>query len=265
MASGGRCSFEGGAEEGAFAAWIEHLGEGAVVEDDAAVGREGDDAGGDGFDDGFELGAAAEKGGVDLGELGGGGFGVGAGLFEVGSHGVEAVDEVAELFGGGLLDAAGVVAGGDGFHGVGEGLYGTGDLLGGVEGEPAAGEEGEEGDEGEEAGVEGADLAALAEDDPVGLRGLAEADVHLGYVLREGQADDDEAAVAEGGGGEGVIGSGEAGECALIAFGGVEDGAGCGGCGEVGGGPGRLARCRGGGRRRWRRCRGRGWRSRPAA
>jgi hypothetical protein len=35
----------------------------------------------------------------------------------------------------------GVVAGGDGFHGVGEGFDGAGDLLAEVEREPAAGEE----------------------------------------------------------------------------------------------------------------------------
>ena len=112
-------------------------------------------------------------------------------MFEVGGHGVEAVDEFAQLFGGGLGDTVAVVAGGDGFHGVGEGFHGTGDLFGRVEGQPAAGKEGQEGDEKKEAGVEGADLAAFAEDDPVGLRSLAEADVDGRDVLREGKTDDD--------------------------------------------------------------------------
>ena len=42
-------------------------------------------------------------------------------------------------------DAVGVVAGGDGLHGVGEGFDGRGDLLGEIEREPAAGEEREAG------------------------------------------------------------------------------------------------------------------------
>jgi hypothetical protein len=86
-----------------LAAGVEHLGEGAVGEDDVAIGGERDDAVGDGFDDGFELGAAGfEEGVVEVGELGGGALGGGVGAFEVGGHGVEAVDEFAELFGGGL-------------------------------------------------------------------------------------------------------------------------------------------------------------------
>ena len=85
-----------------------------------AIGGEGDDAGGDGLDDGFELGAAGLERMVEVGELGGGSLGGGVGAFEIGGHGVEAVDEFAELFGGGLTDAVGIVAGGDGLHGVGE-------------------------------------------------------------------------------------------------------------------------------------------------
>ena len=41
-----------------LAAGVEELGEGAVGEDDVERGREGDDAVGDGFDEGFEFGAA---------------------------------------------------------------------------------------------------------------------------------------------------------------------------------------------------------------
>ena len=66
---GGEVFVEGGAEEGTLAAGVEHLGEGSVVEDDAAVRGERDDAGGDGFDDGLEFGAAALEGGVEGGAL----------------------------------------------------------------------------------------------------------------------------------------------------------------------------------------------------
>ena len=74
--------------------------------------------------------------------MGGGSLGGGVGALEVGGHYVESVDEFAELFGGGLTDAVGVVAGGDGLHRVGKGFNRPGDLLAEIEGEPAAGEEG---------------------------------------------------------------------------------------------------------------------------
>ena len=54
----------------ALAAGVEHLGEGAVGEQDVAVGGEGDDAGGDGFDDGFELGAAGLEGLIEVWRVG---------------------------------------------------------------------------------------------------------------------------------------------------------------------------------------------------
>ena len=103
-------------------------------------------------------------------------------------------------------DAAGVVAGGDGLHGVGEGFDRAGDLLGEIEREPAAGEEREAGDEEQVEHVEGADLAALAEEDPVGVGGGAELRGGVGDAGRDGEGDDDEAAVLDGGGGEGVVG-----------------------------------------------------------
>src|ERR1700679_3053017 len=57
-----------------------------------------------------------------------------------GGHGVEAGYKLAQLFCCRVADAMGVVAGGDGFHGVGERLDGAGDLLAEVERKPAAGE-----------------------------------------------------------------------------------------------------------------------------
>ncbi len=132
------------AEEGALAAGVHHLGEGAVGEDDAATGIEGGDAVGDGLEHGLELAAAGFEGGVGGGELDGGALDGAAAVFEVGGHVVEAADEFAELFGGAFFDAVGVVAGGDGLHGVGEGFDGFGDLLGEVQREPSGGEEGEQ-------------------------------------------------------------------------------------------------------------------------
>ena len=76
--SAGKSFVEAQADELHLAAGVEELGEGAVGKDDAQVGREGDDAVGDGFDDGFELGAALLEGGVEFGELGGGLLGEGA-------------------------------------------------------------------------------------------------------------------------------------------------------------------------------------------
>ena len=161
---------------------------------------------------------------VEVGELGGGALGGGVGAFEVGGHDVEAVDEFAELFGGGLADAVGVVAGGDGFHGVGEGFDWAGDLLAEIEGEPAAGEEGERGGEEKEAGVEVADFAALAVEGPVPVGGFAKAERGGGDSGGDGEADDDEVAVAKAGGGEGVVGAGEGVEGLVGALGGLEDG-----------------------------------------
>ncbi len=66
---GGEDLFDAAAEEGLLAAGVHHLGEGAVGEDDAAVGGEGGDAVGDGLEHGLELGAAGLEGGVGGGEL----------------------------------------------------------------------------------------------------------------------------------------------------------------------------------------------------
>ena len=90
----------------------------------------------------------------------------------------------------------GVVAGGDGLHGVGEGFDGPGDLLGEVQREPAAGEEREAGHEQQKPHVEVADLAALAEERPVCVCGVAQAERGGGDSGGDGKADDDEAAVA---------------------------------------------------------------------
>ena len=51
-------SSRGAADERRLAAGVEHLGEGAVGEDDAALGIERGDAVGDGFEHRFELAAA---------------------------------------------------------------------------------------------------------------------------------------------------------------------------------------------------------------
>ena len=54
------------ADELALAAGVEHLGEGSVGEQDAAIGGERDDAGGNGLDDRFEFGAAGLEGVVEV-------------------------------------------------------------------------------------------------------------------------------------------------------------------------------------------------------
>ena len=128
----------------------------------------------------------------------------------------------------------GVVAGGDGFHGVGERFDRAGDLLAEVEREPAAGEEGERGGEEKEAHVEAADLAALAVEDPVLVGGTAQALGGCGDSCRDGEAGDDETALGDGGGGEGVVGAGEGVEGFVGALRGLEDGL-LGGADEMGG------------------------------
>ena len=104
-------------------------------------GVERGDAVGDGLEHGFELAAAGFEGRVGGGELEVGGFDCAAAVLEVGGHVVEAADEFAELFGGALGHAVGVVSGGDGLHRVGEGFDGLGDLLGEMQCEPTAGEQ----------------------------------------------------------------------------------------------------------------------------
>ena len=77
---------EGAIEEGLLAAGVEHFREGAVGEEDAAVGVEGGDAVGDGFEHGFELGAAGfqfQSGRfIDLRKGLGGGFDLGDGSLQ---------------------------------------------------------------------------------------------------------------------------------------------------------------------------------------
>ena len=126
---GGEDSFDGFANEGGLAAGVEHLGESAVGEDDAAPGVEGGDTVGDGFEHGFELAAAGFEGGVGLGELLVGGLYGAAAAFEIGGHVVEAADEFAEFFGGTLGDAVSVISGGDGFDCVGQRFHGLGHLF----------------------------------------------------------------------------------------------------------------------------------------
>ncbi len=139
----------------------------------------------------------------------------------------------------------GVVAGGDGVHGVGEGLDGLGDLLREMEREPGAGEEREAGHHQKKDGVEIADLAAGAEEGPVGVGGGVEAGHGGGHAEGDGEADDDGAALFESGGAEGVVGGADGEEGLIVALRGGEDG---GVDGLAGGVLWSGARCRGCGR-----------------
>ena len=69
---GGKNLLDVKSDEGALAARVHHLGQGAVGEKDATAGVEGSDAIGDGFEHGLELGPAGFEGGVDAIELEGG-------------------------------------------------------------------------------------------------------------------------------------------------------------------------------------------------
>ena len=100
--------------------------------------------------------------------------------------------------GGALFDAVGVVAGGDGFHGVGEGFDRLGDLLGEMQREPAGGEERERGQHEQKQHVEIADAAAVAIEVPVIVDCSAQASDGGGHADGHGQADDDGAALLHG-------------------------------------------------------------------
>ena len=138
-------------------------------------------------------------------------------------HAVEAVDKFAEFFCGRLLHPARVVAVGNGLHGVGERFHRAGDLLGGVEREPAAGEQGEQGGERQEAGVEGAHLPAFAEDDPVGSGRVVQTHGGGRDLLRERETDDNEAAVGQARRGQAVVGVAELEQFAVCSPGGLEN------------------------------------------
>ncbi len=164
---------------------------GAVGEDDAAGGIERGDAVGDGLEHGLQLAAAGFEGGVGGGELDGGVLDGATAVLEIGGHVVEAADEFAQFLGGAFCDAVGVVAGGDGLHGVGEGFYGLGDLLGEMQREPTGGEEREAGHHEQKQHVEVANLIAAAEDGPVGVGRSAQARHGGGHAEGHREADDD--------------------------------------------------------------------------
>ena len=165
----------------------------------------------------------ASRGGVGCGELDGGALDLDAAGLQVFGHAVEGLDEVAELFGGGLFDAVGVVAGGDLFHGVGEGFHGAGDLLGEIEREPGAGEEREAGEHQQQKGIEEADLAALAVEGPVGVGGGLHGGHGRGHALRHGKTDDDHAALSDGADAESVFALVDD-DLRAVALGDLEDG-----------------------------------------
>ena len=171
----GEDGVEGGTGEALLSAGVKEFGKGAVGDDDAAVGGKRNDTVGDGFDDGFELSSTRLESGVGLGKLGGRLLGERARRLEISGHGVETGCELTQFLRGGLGNAAGVVSGGDGFHGIGEGLDGASDLFGKIERQPAAGEQREAGGKQKEKHVEIADLAALAEERPVSVRTCSQA------------------------------------------------------------------------------------------
>src|ERR1700749_1358447 len=96
--------------EGTLPTWVHHLAEGAIGEDDAAVGVEGGNAVGDGFKHGFELAATSFEGSVGCAQLNSRVLDGATAVFQVGSHVIEAADDSAQLFGRTLLNAVGVIS-----------------------------------------------------------------------------------------------------------------------------------------------------------
>ena len=111
---GGEDFVDGMPDEGRLPAGVEHLRSAGSSRTMQPSGVERGDAVGDGFEHGFEL-ARGEPAALALAatEQTGRGFHLGAAAFEIVGHVVEAADQFAELFGGGLLHAVGVVSGGD--------------------------------------------------------------------------------------------------------------------------------------------------------
>src|SRR5579862_721457 len=137
--------FEGA---GGFCAVTEDSHDGGVAAGDFAVGVEGNDAGGDVFEDGFHQLAAALAVFEGLLEIASEFVDLALAFTELGGHGVEGFHESAEfVFAVSGSDAVGEVTAGDFFGGFGHGLNGDGDLFGEEEGDPGGGEEQQEGDE----------------------------------------------------------------------------------------------------------------------
>ena len=202
---GGEDGIDGAADEGRLAAGVEHLGERAVGQHNAAACIERGDAVGDGLQHGFQFAAACFERGVGGRELEGGTLDGVTAVLQLAGHAVEAAHQIAELFGGALRDAVGVVSGGDGLHGVGQRLHGLGHLLGEVEREPTAGEERQRGHQQQEHHVEIAHLAAASVDAPVEVGGVVQAGHGGRDPVRHGQADDHGPALLQGGGAEGEV------------------------------------------------------------
>ena len=128
----------------------EHADDGGVGAQDGAIGVEGNDAGGNVFEDGFhELAAALEF--LDgLLEVAGELVDLRAVVAELRGHGVEGAHQDAEF----VLHLIGnlivKIAGGNFAGAFGEGLNGNGDLFGEKQGHPHDGEEEKDGEKGED-------------------------------------------------------------------------------------------------------------------
>ena len=82
--------FHDAAVEGTLTAGIHHLAQGAVGENDTAIGIESGYAVGDGFEHGFEFTAAGFEGGVGCAQLHGGMLDGTTAVFEIAGHVIEA-------------------------------------------------------------------------------------------------------------------------------------------------------------------------------
>ena len=161
-------------------------GEGTIGAEDAAIGSEGEHAGGDAFENGFgEAAAAFEFAIVDLEGLG---------------HFVEGADEEREFVDSLDADAVGEIAGADFLGTLEESGDGERELFGEEESDPGGEEENEETDENDELDVELAELAFLRTE--LFVAGFAFADLAFALGEIHGDAADEEegAAIVDGGG-----------------------------------------------------------------
>ena len=198
-------------------------GESAIGLKHRAGAVERNDAGGDRFENGFELATARFNGLIGGGELRRRALGKLAAGIEIGRHVIERTHQFGHLAGSDKSDAVFVFAGGDLVHGVGQCFDGARDLLGEKEGEPDAGKEDHNRDEQQHQEERGADAVAGTKEIPVFGCAFADARGGLAQTLRHGQSCDHDLSGSRSGFAERVIMSCNADDGFVVALGRAED------------------------------------------
>ncbi len=186
---------------------IQQIEHGAIRKHHAQPGIESSHAAGDGVEDELQLATAISESAVDFGELRGRALGKRAALLQVGGHGVERMNDLAQFFRRPHRDAVAVVAGADLLHGIGQGFRRARHLLGQVESQPTAGKQRKHGEQQHEQKVSSADTIAPTEELPVALRAGADSADSARETGRHGQRDHNQAGRRRGRGAEDIVDS----------------------------------------------------------